>query len=236
MWKLRQDLTTEKGSLSPAATQRGSSPRHSGADGGNKAYKELSSEHHTQRASRRMNMMPTEARRLPLCPPLPPRRGGGPVAARGCTDVSAIALVALPRVKAQTHSCTEDRDLWLRDRQPPGCKTRTDTEDGPHTAIRCTLVNCTCECFQPGKIHLRTCDQCKHGWVAHGKALVSRKKPSQDQRETQPGVTQTDRERGGGGGREGERYEGRREGGIETEKKKERVDQVSRRQPERRKR
>lgn len=36
-------------------------------------------------------------------------------------------------------------------------------------AIRCTLVNCTCECFQPGKINLRTCDQCKHGWVAHGK-------------------------------------------------------------------
>ncbi|XP_030644162.1 zinc finger protein basonuclin-2 [Chanos chanos] len=34
-------------------------------------------------------------------------------------------------------------------------------------AIRCTLVNCTCECFQPGKIQLRTCDQCKHGWVAH---------------------------------------------------------------------
>ncbi|XP_056121130.1 zinc finger protein basonuclin-2-like [Rhinichthys klamathensis goyatoka] len=34
-------------------------------------------------------------------------------------------------------------------------------------AIRCTLVNCTCECFQPGKIHLRTCDHCKHGWVAH---------------------------------------------------------------------
>lgn len=37
-------------------------------------------------------------------------------------------------------------------------------------AIRCTLVNCTCECFQPGKIHLRTCDQCKHGWVAHGES------------------------------------------------------------------
>uniref|UniRef100_A0A8C9X916 Basonuclin zinc finger protein 2 n=1 Tax=Sander lucioperca TaxID=283035 RepID=A0A8C9X916_SANLU len=35
------------------------------------------------------------------------------------------------------------------------------------SAIRCTLVNCTCECFQPGKIHLRTCDHCKHGWVAH---------------------------------------------------------------------
>lgn len=40
----------------------------------------------------------------------------------------------------------------------------------PSQAIRCTLVNCTCECFQPGKIHLRTCDQCKHGWVAHGKS------------------------------------------------------------------
>ncbi|XP_069482082.1 zinc finger protein basonuclin-2 isoform X3 [Ambystoma mexicanum] len=42
-------------------------------------------------------------------------------------------------------------------------------EGGPRlsTAIRCTLVNCTCECFQPGKINLRTCDQCKHGWVAH---------------------------------------------------------------------
>lgn len=39
-------------------------------------------------------------------------------------------------------------------------------------AIRCTLVNCSCECFQPGKIHLRTCDQCKHGWVAHGKRLL----------------------------------------------------------------
>nr|XP_033776314.1 zinc finger protein basonuclin-2 isoform X1 [Geotrypetes seraphini] len=37
----------------------------------------------------------------------------------------------------------------------------------PNKAIRCTLVNCTCECFQPGKINLRTCDQCKHGWVAH---------------------------------------------------------------------
>ena len=31
--------------------------------------------------------------------------------------------------------------------------------------------------------------------VLSGKALVSRKKPSQDQRETQPGVTQTGRER-----------------------------------------
>lgn len=39
-------------------------------------------------------------------------------------------------------------------------------------AIRCTLVNCTCECFQPGKINLRMCDQCKHGWVAHGEHVT----------------------------------------------------------------
>ncbi|KAJ8000741.1 hypothetical protein DPEC_G00183490 [Dallia pectoralis] len=44
---------------------------------------------------------------------------------------------------------------------------RSDTALSQLAAIRCTLVNCTCECFQPGKIHLRTCDQCKHGWVAH---------------------------------------------------------------------
>ncbi|XP_036356253.1 zinc finger protein basonuclin-2-like isoform X2 [Octopus sinensis] len=34
-------------------------------------------------------------------------------------------------------------------------------------AIRCTLPNCMCECFAPGKLHLRSCDTCKHGWVAH---------------------------------------------------------------------
>ncbi|XP_059808641.1 zinc finger protein basonuclin-2-like isoform X2 [Hypanus sabinus] len=34
-------------------------------------------------------------------------------------------------------------------------------------AIRCTLVNCNCECFQAGKINVRQCDHCKHGWVVH---------------------------------------------------------------------
>ncbi|KAK1791104.1 hypothetical protein P4O66_002041 [Electrophorus voltai] len=52
-------------------------------------------------------------------------------------------------------------------RKQPG-RPRARWEGGSgKSAIRCTLVNCTCECFQPGKIHLRTCDQCKHGWVAH---------------------------------------------------------------------
>ncbi|XP_038071454.1 uncharacterized protein LOC119740264 isoform X2 [Patiria miniata] len=35
------------------------------------------------------------------------------------------------------------------------------------TSIRCTLPNCSCECFAPGKTQLRTCEQCRHGWVAH---------------------------------------------------------------------
>ncbi|XP_032088366.1 zinc finger protein basonuclin-1 [Thamnophis elegans] len=34
-------------------------------------------------------------------------------------------------------------------------------------AIRCTLVNCSCQCFKTGKINQRQCDQCQHGWVAH---------------------------------------------------------------------
>ncbi|XP_064608349.1 zinc finger protein basonuclin-2-like isoform X2 [Liolophura sinensis] len=37
----------------------------------------------------------------------------------------------------------------------------------PLEAIRCTLPNCPCECFAPGKLQLRICDTCKHGWVAH---------------------------------------------------------------------
>ena len=40
-------------------------------------------------------------------------------------------------------------------------------------AIRCTFPNCTCECFSPGKLLLRSCDGCKHGWVAHGKPPTS---------------------------------------------------------------
>uniref|UniRef100_A0A8C5MW51 Basonuclin zinc finger protein 1 n=1 Tax=Leptobrachium leishanense TaxID=445787 RepID=A0A8C5MW51_9ANUR len=34
-------------------------------------------------------------------------------------------------------------------------------------AIRCTIVNCICLGFKPGKINTRHCDQCRHGWVAH---------------------------------------------------------------------
>ncbi|XP_018618734.1 zinc finger protein basonuclin-1 isoform X1 [Scleropages formosus] len=34
-------------------------------------------------------------------------------------------------------------------------------------AICCTLVNCNCESFKPGKLRRRQCENCKHGWVAH---------------------------------------------------------------------
>lgn len=41
-------------------------------------------------------------------------------------------------------------------------------------AICCTLVNCNCDSFKPGKLKRRQCENCKHGWVAHGKTRVCR--------------------------------------------------------------
>uniref|UniRef100_A0A3Q0RRJ0 Uncharacterized protein n=1 Tax=Amphilophus citrinellus TaxID=61819 RepID=A0A3Q0RRJ0_AMPCI len=35
------------------------------------------------------------------------------------------------------------------------------------SSIRCTLSCCSCVCFRPGSIELRSCDRCGHGWVAH---------------------------------------------------------------------
>ncbi|XP_030608838.1 zinc finger protein basonuclin-1 [Archocentrus centrarchus] len=37
----------------------------------------------------------------------------------------------------------------------------------PEESIRCTLSCCSCVCFRPGSIELRSCDRCGHGWVAH---------------------------------------------------------------------
>ena len=39
-------------------------------------------------------------------------------------------------------------------------------------AIRCTMPACPCECFLPGKIQIRQCETCKHGWVPHGKKAI----------------------------------------------------------------
>lgn len=40
-------------------------------------------------------------------------------------------------------------------------------------AICCTLVNCNCDSFKPGKLRRRQCENCKHGWVAHGKTSAT---------------------------------------------------------------
>uniref|UniRef100_A0AAY5KS65 Uncharacterized protein n=1 Tax=Esox lucius TaxID=8010 RepID=A0AAY5KS65_ESOLU len=47
-----------------------------------------------------------------------------------------------------------------------------------HKVIRCTEVNCTCQCFRPGKTRVRTCDQCRHGWVAHALDKLLQPPPS----------------------------------------------------------
>ncbi|XP_041926544.1 zinc finger protein basonuclin-2 [Alosa sapidissima] len=39
--------------------------------------------------------------------------------------------------------------------------------------IGCTVLGCGCEGFQPEKVNLRSCGQCHHGWVVHGKNRLS---------------------------------------------------------------
>ncbi|MEQ2277795.1 hypothetical protein XENORESO_007832 [Xenotaenia resolanae] len=34
-------------------------------------------------------------------------------------------------------------------------------------SIRCSLSSCSCAGFKPGKVQLRSCDRCGHGWVEH---------------------------------------------------------------------
>ncbi|KAG7333645.1 hypothetical protein KOW79_002052 [Hemibagrus wyckioides] len=80
------------------------------------------------------------------------RREGGGGGARSSMQFSSRPASAEPCYMGTWQQQNTDTHLLFRMSQQ---------------AIRCTLVNCTCECFQPGKIHLRTCDQCKHGWVAH---------------------------------------------------------------------
>ncbi|KAM8748274.1 zinc finger protein basonuclin-2 [Acanthopagrus schlegelii] len=42
-------------------------------------------------------------------------------------------------------------------------RTTPDTEE----SIRCTAPGCSCQCFKPGSVQLRSCDRCGHGWVSH---------------------------------------------------------------------
>ncbi|XP_072260508.1 zinc finger protein basonuclin-2 isoform X2 [Pyxicephalus adspersus] len=80
-----------------------------------------------------------------------------------CDAHSLPASTSSWELKWPTSKMTDDitSSYW------PGAWQSEQKGKSGKTAIRCTLVNCTCECFQPGKINLRTCDQCKHGWVAH---------------------------------------------------------------------
>ncbi|XP_074555120.1 zinc finger protein basonuclin-2 [Halichoeres trimaculatus] len=34
-------------------------------------------------------------------------------------------------------------------------------------SIRCTASTCSCVCFKPGSVQIRSCDRCGHSWVAH---------------------------------------------------------------------
>ncbi|XP_023202528.1 zinc finger protein basonuclin-1-like [Xiphophorus maculatus] len=34
-------------------------------------------------------------------------------------------------------------------------------------SVRCGASSCSCACFKPGKVKLRSCDRCGHGWVEH---------------------------------------------------------------------
>nr|XP_033465123.1 zinc finger protein basonuclin-2 [Epinephelus lanceolatus] len=43
-----------------------------------------------------------------------------------------------------------------------------DTEE----SVRCTVSACSCACFKPGTVQLRSCDRCGHGWVAHALAKL----------------------------------------------------------------
>ncbi|XP_076738239.1 zinc finger protein basonuclin-2 [Maylandia zebra] len=48
----------------------------------------------------------------------------------------------------------------------------------PEESIRCTLSCCSCVCFRPGSVQLRSCDCCGHGWVAHALEKLQAQPPS----------------------------------------------------------
>ncbi|XP_008290903.1 zinc finger protein basonuclin-2 [Stegastes partitus] len=43
-------------------------------------------------------------------------------------------------------------------------------------SIRCSV--CSCSCFKPGSVQLRSCDRCGHGWVAHALERLQAQPPS----------------------------------------------------------
>ncbi|XP_014866883.1 PREDICTED: zinc finger protein basonuclin-2-like [Poecilia mexicana] len=45
-------------------------------------------------------------------------------------------------------------------------------------SVRCSVSSCSCACFKPGKVKLRSCDRCGHGWVEHALETVQAAPPS----------------------------------------------------------
>ncbi|XP_007237442.3 zinc finger protein basonuclin-2 [Astyanax mexicanus] len=64
-----------------------------------------------------------------------------------------------------THSLSHEPELKSESQHV----IREDVDE----VIGCTQPNCTCECFRPGRVNLRSCDRCKHGWVAHAVSKLS---------------------------------------------------------------
>ncbi|XP_037615420.1 zinc finger protein basonuclin-2-like [Sebastes umbrosus] len=44
--------------------------------------------------------------------------------------------------------------------------------DAEERSVRCTASGCSCVCFKPGSVQLRSCDRCGHGWVPHALAKL----------------------------------------------------------------
>uniref|UniRef100_A0AAQ4RQM3 Basonuclin 1 n=1 Tax=Gasterosteus aculeatus aculeatus TaxID=481459 RepID=A0AAQ4RQM3_GASAC len=69
----------------------------------------------------------------------------------------------VPSFNTHTHTHTHTLNI-LSSLEPVHGNIRGEKAE---EAICCTLVNCNCDSFKPGKLKRRQCENCKHGWVAH---------------------------------------------------------------------
>ncbi|XP_054912088.1 zinc finger protein basonuclin-2-like [Poeciliopsis prolifica] len=51
------------------------------------------------------------------------------------------------------------------------------TPNAPQS-VRCSAPSCSCASFKPGKVKLRSCDRCGHGWVEHALEKVQARSAS----------------------------------------------------------
>ncbi|CAK6979714.1 zinc finger protein basonuclin-2-like isoform X2 [Scomber scombrus] len=71
---------------------------------------------------------------------------------------------------------TKDRCIVVPPFDAAGGEMRMspDTEE----SVRCTVSGCSCVCFKPGSVQLRSCDRCGHSWVAHAMEKLRAQPPS----------------------------------------------------------